>query len=214
MLWIKVLKNDAICLVDKFQIGNVPIRIPPFVFSLIKSIGILNSSFFQRIMEWISSITYIVVSSVAIYYLYSKWTFTYWKRRGVSYIEPEFLWGSVKKMFKGELAIADQFQQIYQELKSRGLCGGGIYISNRPVFIPVDMDVIKSIFQKDFKHFVNHGLYCNEKDDPLQAHLSNLENERWRTLRAKLSSTFTSGNCYSLSHRFNFCHIYSCYYTG
>lgn len=39
----------------------------------------------------------------------------------------------------------------------------------------------------------NQGNYCNEKDDPVAAHLLNLRDDKWRTMRQKLSPTFTSG---------------------
>lgn len=41
--------------------------------------------------------------------------------------------------------------------------------------------------------FPNRGVCYNEKDDPINAHLVNLEDDAWRNLRQKLSGTFSSG---------------------
>ena len=41
-------------------------------------------------------------------------------------------------------------------------------------------------------------MYVNEKDEPLTAHLVNIEDDRWRFLRNKLSPAFTSGKLRSM----------------
>lgn len=42
-----------------------------------------------------------------------------------------------------------------------------MFLSGRPFFVPLDVEVIKRILTKDFNHFTDRGLYYNEKDDPL-----------------------------------------------
>ncbi|KAJ8951744.1 hypothetical protein NQ318_012595 [Aromia moschata] len=94
---------------------------------------------------------------------------------------------------KGELSFAEQFLIFYQKLKSRGVRHGGVYMFFSTVYMPIDPAIIKSILQKDFDHFINHGIYSNPEAEPLSGHLFNLENAKWRDLRAKLTPTFTSG---------------------
>lgn len=141
------------------------------------------------------SITIITILSVVLLsaYLYLKRGYTYWKRRGLDYIEPTFYYGNGKKFAKGELSFGELFQELYRELKSRGLKHGGVYLFFRPTYIPLDLDIIKCILQKDFDHFRNHGMYVNEESDPLSGHLFNLEDAKWKNLRVKLTPTFTSG---------------------
>lgn len=128
-----------------------------------------------------------------IVYAYSKWMFNFWKRRGIYYIEPDFPFGNIRAQVKRELSFGDQFTLFYNHFKSKGVKGGGLFMFLKPVFMPVDLELIKNILQKDFPSFVNHGMYVNEKVDPLTGHLFNLENEKWRKMRTKLTPTFTSG---------------------
>lgn len=99
----------------------------------------------------------------------------------------------MKSFVKRELSLGDQIDKFYKEFKSRGLKGGGVYFSSNPNFVVVDLELAKNMLQKDFNHFINHGIYVNEEDDPLTGHLFALEDERWKYIRTKLTPTFTSG---------------------
>ncbi|XP_072396933.1 probable cytochrome P450 6a14 [Diabrotica undecimpunctata] len=130
---------------------------------------------------------------VGIVYLYLKWKFTYWKRVGLEYLEPDLIYGNIKDMVQQKISIGEQFRNIYNQFKAQGLKHGGIYFFFFPTYVPVDLDIIKNIFIRDFEYFVNHGVYKNEEYDPLSGHLFALEDDKWRKLRAKLSPTFTTG---------------------
>ncbi|KAJ8941633.1 hypothetical protein NQ318_010659 [Aromia moschata] len=144
-------------------------------------------------MEYINLTTILIGILLAAYLYMKKVRYNYWKRRGLPYVEPEFFYGNMKRSIKGEVHMAEDFGKCYREFKRRGLKHGGMYFFFNPVYLPVDPELIKNILHKDFDHFVNHGNYHNEEADPLSGHLVNLENAKWKNLRAKLSPTFTSG---------------------
>lgn len=144
-------------------------------------------------MEMLTALIYVVLPLLLIIYIYTKWAYSYWKRRGVYYIEPEFPYGNVKNFVKRFEFVGDTFRKHHEQFKSRGIKGGGYFMFFKPIFMAVDLDLIKNILQKDFDHFVNHGRYFNKKVDPLTGHLFNMENEEWKNLRMKLTPTFTSG---------------------
>jgi len=69
----------------------------------------------------------------------------------------------------------------------------GFYLFQKPAAFIIDLELAKQILIKNFSNFSDKGIYYNEKDDPMSAHLFNLDGPQWRLLRSKLSPTFTSG---------------------
>jgi cytochrome P450 family 6 len=137
------------------------------------------------------SFLYTLIFLLLIIYLFIKHKYRYWKRRNVPYPEPEFIYGNTrgfgKKFYHGEL-----WKKVYENFKTKTPIAG-IYVLIDPCAVVTDLDLVRNILVKDFNVFPNRGQYHNEKDDPISAHLVNIEDDKWRNLRTKLTPTFTSG---------------------
>ena len=138
------------------------------------------------------SMTIIALATVLVL-LYSliKWKYTYWERRGVPFIKPNIPFGNVFQI-GGKFHTSELFLNFYKKMKGKGTFIG-LYSFQNPVVMAMDIELIKHIMIKDFNSFVNRGVYHNEKDDPLSGHLFAIEGQKWRSLRTKLTPTFTSG---------------------
>nr|QZM07463.1 cytochrome P450 monooxygenase CYP6SZ1 [Lasioderma serricorne] len=129
-----------------------------------------------------------------LFYLYvTRYVFTYFKRKGIPYLEPSFPLGNSQSLLRGEKTISLIFKDFYDQLKAKGARYGGYFMITKKSLMLVDPEVIRWILVKDFKHFVDRGTYVNEEDDPLSANMFNLEGQKWKAIRSKLSPTFTSG---------------------
>ncbi|CAD7079529.1 unnamed protein product [Hermetia illucens] len=140
-------------------------------------------------MELISTAVWLVVTLLAVVYYYFQRKFSYWKSRGVPYIEPAFPMGNLSWKPSGN------FREVFNELyKAKGESPFvGAYFSMSPLVVATDLDFVKDVLVKDFNNFHGRGIYTNEKDDPISAHLFSLDGPKWKSLRMKLSPTFTSG---------------------
>lgn len=139
-----------------------------------------------------SDLVTLAVTFLVILICYFKWSFQYWKRCGIPYLEPEIPFGNLSNAIRGKEHSGVTFKRIYNEMKHKGWKYGGIYIFTKPQFFPTDLELVRNVVTKDFQHFVDRDIFVNEKQ-PLQAHLLNLKGDKWRNLRSKLSPTFTSG---------------------
>ncbi|KAI7815466.1 cytochrome p450 [Rhyzopertha dominica] len=135
----------------------------------------------------------ICVLLATVIFAYFQWKYTFWKRLGVPYLEPKFPLGCVSNPLTNQTQLGVDFANWYKRLKRRGCKYGGVYMLCVPVLVITDLELIKKVLVRDFAHFMDHGFYANEKDDPLSAHLLTVRGQKWKSLRAKLTPTFTSG---------------------
>jgi cytochrome P450 family 6 len=172
-------------------------------FSSVIAQIILHFFAYRNDLDFLVPATYVVrmitefiltfVTIAVFIYGYSKIKFTYWKRLGVPYIQPNFPFGNIQG-FKKKMHSSQQFVNYYNEFKEKSRFGfGGIYFFMNPIVVPTSLEFLKSIFVKDFQHFHDRTFYYNERDDPISAHLTAIDGLKWKILREKLSPTFTSG---------------------
>lgn len=141
-------------------------------------------------MELFSFLNLVIgLLTFAAFFLWRR--FQYWKIRGVPYMAPTFL--SKRTRGTGRTMPMKNFQKLaYDEMKGKSPIGG-LFLLGDPTAIILDLDLVKSIMVKDFSIFPNRNTYYNEIDDPLSAHMINIEDDEWRSLRSKVTPTFTSG---------------------
>ncbi|CAG9801671.1 unnamed protein product [Chironomus riparius] len=127
-----------------------------------------------------------------IIYFTDKHFHNYWTRHGVFQKDPTFFLGAVSETILLKQSFGEFITNNYTKFKNiQKVCG--IYFAYRPALIVNDPKLIQDVMIKDFNSFQNRGILFNHEVDPLAAHLFNLEGQKWRDLRVKLSPTFTSG---------------------
>lgn len=115
----------------------------------------------------------------------------FFKRLGIPCLPTKLPAGNLQGV-GSNLHICELFQRFYLANKHRGPFLGLYFFLTRVVLI-MDLDLVRNILVKDSHLFLGRRHYYNERDDPLSAHLFNVNGPKWKTLRTKLTPTFTSG---------------------
>lgn len=145
--------------------------------------------FFESITSDIIAVVVTILLLIRLYYIEAH---RYWERLGVPQISPSFPFGNARKIILRYQNLAETTKEFYDIAKSRGHKFVGIYFFSRKALLAVDPQLVRNILVKDFQYFHDRGLYVDEINDPLSAHLFSLEGAKWRNLRAKLTPAYTS----------------------
>lgn len=132
----------------------------------------------------------ILIVIIIIIRFISKYVYSYWDNHGIKTIQPIFPFGNLWKSILMQSSMCELSYQLYNSTNKKII---GAYVLFKPLLIIRDPELIQRIFVKDFTHFPNRGVYYDEENDPLSMHLFAIEGKKWKTLRTKLSPSFTSG---------------------
>ncbi|KAK5644733.1 hypothetical protein RI129_006033 [Pyrocoelia pectoralis] len=127
--------------------------------------------------------------------IYCKRINGYWKRKGVYAVNPTLFFGNAKDVILQKKPLGVDIKEFYDNLKKNGQSFGGYYFLMQPTFVVSDLNLIKRIMVTDFEHFTDRPLHIDEDDNRMTGYLPTLKGEKWRALRMKLSSAFTSLKC-------------------
>lgn len=135
---------------------------------------------------------FLYILSVLIGFLvYLGWkTYTYWDDKGIPFDKPHIPFGSLKSVAFRERSFGMALYDLYGKYQSRFV---GIYLFFRPAILVRDAQLCKDILTKDFASFHDRGIYVDEKNHPFSANLFSSQGENWKSLRNKLSPSFSSG---------------------
>ncbi|XP_066247950.1 cytochrome P450 6a2-like [Euwallacea similis] len=124
-------------------------------------------------------------------YAYFKNAYRYWATLGIPQLNPSFPFGDFKDVIFRKQNMGDKIKDIYNQERLKGHDFVGLYFFSRKAFLPLEPQFIKDILSKDFQYFYDRGIYYDEENDPLSAHLFSIAGPKWKNLRAKLTPAYS-----------------------
>ncbi|KAH8358421.1 hypothetical protein KR093_000051, partial [Drosophila rubida] len=132
----------------------------------------------------------LLLTAVALLYVYLKWNFSTWERKGFPSIGASIPFGVLDSVCKNKRSFGLAIYDAYNATTERFV---GVYLTLRPALLVRDAQLAHDMLVKDFASFHDRGIYVDEVHDPMSASIFALEGSKWKTTRTKLTPSFTSG---------------------
>lgn len=133
----------------------------------------------------------LIATVIACVYVYLRSIFSYWKNRGIPYVNVSVFWTALVDLLLGRTTIYGMQMKFYDALKGHKY--GGYYEFFKGSLMVRDPELIERIIIKDFNNFMDRDVISYSEDNLLTMNLAVAEGDRWRNMRYKLTPTFSSG---------------------
>ncbi|XP_046449634.1 cytochrome P450 3A14-like [Daphnia pulex] len=141
-----------------------------------------------------SPVTWVVVISYFLYYLYrhTTSTFNYFSDQGIPGPKPIPIFGNMWGVWKAilpyhDLALAKKYGKVF-----------GYFDGPIPNLWVADVDLIKAMYVKDFDHFVDRRS-PDIKSKVMRKWLVLLKGQEWKDVRSSVTPAFTTGKIKRMS---------------
>ncbi|CAH1395598.1 unnamed protein product [Nezara viridula] len=119
------------------------------------------------------------------------WAMNYWKIRGVKHFKPWPIVGNMARVLKLEYHLAYYYDEIYNAFPGERMVG--MYEFMTPSLVLRDTELIEQVLVKDFSTYPDHGPFLMEPKSILFESVFAMSGIRWRAIRNRLLTTFTTG---------------------
>ncbi|CAH1400040.1 unnamed protein product [Nezara viridula] len=126
-----------------------------------------------------------------LFYKYYVSIYDIFRKRGIPYYPSTFPFGSSYEILTHSRFPGYIQEEMYKKLAPNPMFG--FFVMRVPMLQIRDPELIRLVLTKEFSHFRERMFMKLSEKDVLSQHLFNLDGERWRALRVKLTPTFTSG---------------------
>lgn len=146
--------------------------------------------------SWLTNVLLLIITLSLILYLYLKRNFNYWKKRGVFSLQPILLAGNALDLMTFKKPVGLWLKDLYDTTPDEPFFG--IHVFDQPHLILKSPDIIKQILVKDFNYFSDRTMAAPKHSDLYSNFLFLQKNPAWKTMRSKLSPTFSTGKLKSM----------------
>ncbi|KAI5706186.1 hypothetical protein M8J76_004777 [Diaphorina citri] len=129
------------------------------------------------------------LTALVAFYKWSTRNLNYWKIRKIPHIKSAPVVGNYWELLLGKVNVAEKYREFYHQMKDVKYFG--ILIGTYPALLIKDPKLIMRILVKDFRYFYDRGFHVSDSD-VLGTNLFFLRNPKWKLLRNKTVSVFSS----------------------
>uniref|UniRef100_A0A8D9EVW2 Cytochrome P450 9e2 n=1 Tax=Cacopsylla melanoneura TaxID=428564 RepID=A0A8D9EVW2_9HEMI len=145
----------------------------------------------DNLISLITSWPAILITVASFLYWHFTKSFDHWKKKGVVFEKPVFLFGNIKDRMLFRKAFHEFQLETYKKFKGNPFAG--LFEGRRPSLMLLDPELIKCVMVRDFEHFVDRPTFRLRSPAYMRHMLINLKGHDWKQVRQIMTPAFTSG---------------------